>query len=432
MSMIDLSKIPHLPGVYIIKDRYSKIIYIGKAKDLNKRVKSYFSKNADDNFKTRNIKLFAFKIDFIICDSEREALIIERRLISLHKPVFNVMWKDSKSYPYVVITDEDFPRLLITRKSNIAGKYFGPYPHSDVVKKLIEKLTDNGFIRLRRCNYNFSIKKPLDEKKRNRCLYYHTMQCPAPCDSSRISLKEYVKYVKRVNDFFSMKHLSLIKDFERKMKQHSERLEFEKAKEYHNFIEAVNHIYERVSVNETRIDEIERKYDFTTLVVRIKEKLRLRNIPYHIESFDVSNIMNKYIVGASVCFINGIKNHSHYRRFKSRFKPNEKGGNDYAVMYEIVKRRYDDERNYPDLVLIDGGKGQLMSAVKAFRDLGIKKTDIISIAKSEELIFTENSKNPIILPKDSAELLFIMSIRDETHRFALSYHRKLRDSHFAL
>lgn len=430
--MISLDKIPHLPGVYIIKDRYSKIIYIGKAKDLNKRVRSYFSKNADSNIKTRNIKLFAFKIDFIICDSEREALVIERKLISLYKPIFNVMWKDSKSYPYVVITNEDYPRLLITRKQNIKGKYFGPYPHSDVVKKLIEKLRDIGFIKLRKCNYNFSIENPLDEKKRERCVYYHTMQCPAPCNPERIDISEYKRYVKTVKDFFSMKHSSLINEFEKKMKEHSEKLEFEKAKEYRDFIEAINHIYERVSINETKIEDIEKKHNFTSILISIKEKLELKNIPYHIESFDVSNIMNKYIVGASVCFINGIKNHSHYRRFKSRFEPQKAGSNDYAVMHEIVKRRYDEEKDYPDLVLIDGGKGQLESAIKAFRELGIKKTDIISIAKEEEIIFTENSKNPIILPKDSPELLFIMSIRDETHRFAVSYHRKLRDSHFML
>ncbi|MGC8866865.1 MAG: GIY-YIG nuclease family protein [Elusimicrobiales bacterium] len=428
----ELDRIPHLPGVYIIKDRFSKIIYIGKAKDLRKRIRTYFLKNADGNLKVRNIKLFAFKIDFIICDSEREALIIERRLISLYKPIFNVMWKDSKSYPYVVITHEDFPRLIITRKQNIQGRYFGPYPHSDMVKKLIEKLRDIGFVRIRRCNYNFSLKKPLDENRRNRCIYYHTMQCPAPCDFSRITISEYKRHVRTAKDFFSMKHSSLIKDFEKMMKKHSEKLEFERAREYRDFIKAINHIYERVSVNETRLEDVEKKSELTSLLISIKENLKLKNIPYHIESFDVSNIMNKYIVGASVCFINGVKNHSHYRRFKSRFKPLKIGGNDYAVIYEIVKRRYDDEKDCPDLVLIDGGKGQLEMAVKALRELGIKKTDVISIAKSEEIIFSQNLKQPIRLPKDCKQLLFIMKIRDETHRFAISYHRKLRESHFIL
>lgn len=428
--MIDLSKIPPLPGVYIIKDRYSKIIYIGKAKNLRKRVKSYFSKSADLNFKTRNIKLFAFSIDFIICDSEREALIVERKLISVNKPVFNVMWKDSKTYPYVVLTDEDFPRLVVTRKGNLKGSYFGPYPHSDIIKRLIERLSDIKFINLRKCNYEFSVENPLPESKKQKCIYYHTMQCPAPCDANRITRKDYMKLVNRVKKFFLMRHLSLIREFDKKMKQHSDRLEFEKAKEYRDFINAINHIYERVSVNERDIKDIEKKFNFTELLLDIKEKLALKNIPYHIESFDVSNLFNKYIVGVCVCYINGFKNHSHYRRFKSRLESFKNSGDDFQVIYEIVKRRYDDEKDIPDLIIVDGGKGQLNSALKALREAGINRSDLIAIAKEEEKIYTLNSDEAIILKKDSPELVFITAVRDETHRFAITYHRKLRDSNF--
>lgn len=425
--MIDLSKIPPLSGVYIIKDRFGRIIYIGKAKNLRKRVSSYFSKKADTNYKTKNIKFFAFSIDFIISDGEREALIIERRLIAIHKPIFNVMWKDSKSYPFVVITKEDFPRLIITRKKNLVGSYYGPYPHIEIVKKLIEKLTNIGFINLRKCKYNFSLSNPLDIKKRQRCIYYHTKQCPAPCDGSRISFNDYKKNVLRVKKFFSFKHSSLIKEFEKEMKKHSENLEFEKAKEYRDFIEAINHIYERVSINETSIEDIERKYDFTKLLVSLKEKLFLKNIPYHIESFDVSNIMNKYICGVSVCFLNGVKNHEHYKKFKARFVPQKHGGNDYAVMEEIVSRRYKSKEDLPHLIIIDGGKGQLEAANKALSKIGFDNCDLIAIAKENELIYKLDMKEPIRLDKNSGELLFLTSIRDETHRFAISYHRKLRD-----
>jgi len=182
MNIQNLNKIPHLPGVYIFKDRYDKVIYIGKAKDLKKRVSSYFSGKSDSSYKISGIRLLSFKIDFIICDSEREALIAERRLISEFKPFFNVLWKDSKRYPYIVITKEDFPRLLITRNIEIKGKYFGPYPKTDMIKKLIDKLRDIKIINLRFCNYEFSLAKPLDRKKIDRCVYYHTRQCPSPCD----------------------------------------------------------------------------------------------------------------------------------------------------------------------------------------------------------------------------------------------------------
>lgn len=430
--MIDLNLIPKVPGVYIIKDRLGRIIYIGKARNLRNRVKSYFSKNSQENYKTQTIRLFASKIEFITADSEREALIIERRLISLHKPIFNVMWKDSKSYPYLVITDEDFPRLILTRKKDIKGSYYGPYPSSNTVKKLIEKLRDVGLIKLRRCNYTFSSQKPLDAKKRDRCIYYHTMQCPAPCDKRRIDFNEYKRFVKIAKNFFSFKHLSLLNDFKKRMLYHASKLEYEKAKEYRDCIEAINHMYERVSVDETNLEELERRYDFTATLVGIKEKLGLKNIPYHIESFDVSNVMNKYICGVCVCFINGNKNTTHYRRFKAKFNPTKSGGDDYAVMYEIVKRRYDDEKEFPDLIIIDGGIGQLNSAIKALSELKIKGVDVISIAKEKELIYTPISKEPVSLEKDSKELLLLLSIRDETHRFAVSYHRRLREIDFRI
>ncbi|MCX7641323.1 MAG: GIY-YIG nuclease family protein [Elusimicrobiales bacterium] len=430
--MINLSNIPSLPGVYIIKDKFGKIIYVGKSKNLKKRVRSYYSKNSADEYKIKNIKLFAFKIEFIICDSERESLVLERKLISIHNPIFNTMWKDSKTYPYVLITSEVFPRIIITRKKNISGNYYGPYPYLELVKKIVYKLRDIGFINLRRCNYEFSIKKPLDIKKRERCIYYHTFQCCAPCDEKRISKLEYNKIVSRVKKFFSLKHSSLIKEFEKRMKEYSQNLEFEKAKEYRDFIDAINHIYERVTVDEAKLEDIEKKYNLTSVLITLKEKLNLKKVPYHIESFDVSNIMNKYICGVCVCFINGVKNHYHYRKFKSRFIPNKFGGNDYAVMYEIVKRRFANEKDLPDLIIIDGGKGQLEVARKAVYDCGLKNIDIISIAKGNESIYTLNSEEVILLEPDSKELLFLISIRDETHRFAVNYHKKLRESHFIL
>ncbi|MBP7795591.1 MAG: GIY-YIG nuclease family protein [Elusimicrobiales bacterium] len=431
---VSLEKIPHLPGVYIIKDRFDKIIYIGKAKDLKNRVSSYFTKQAELAFKTSNIKLFASKIDFIICDSEREALIVERRLISEFKPFFNTIWKDSKTYPYVVITKEAFPRLIITRKKGLNGNYFGPYPKVEVVKNLIEKLFEIRLINLRRCKFNFSLKNPLSINKIEKCLYYHTGQCPAPCDSKRISQKDYMRYVKIASDFFKGKHSELIDDFNIKMIESSEKLDYENAIKYRDFIKAIEHIYERVSVNETNLDQIKSKLDFTETLLSLKNILGLKKIPYHIESFDISNLLNRWAVGSCVCFVNGQKNHTHYRHFRIKYIPQKGGGNDYQMIYEIVKRRIraaKESNELPDLLLIDGGKGQLAMAEKARKEENAD-IELISLAKENEEIYTLKSSTPFVLPRDSKELLFLMSVRDETHRFAITYHRKIRSKDFLI
>ena len=431
---IDINKIPELPGVYIIKDLYERIIYIGKSKNLKKRVGSYFVKKSDEDFKTASIKLLAFKMDFIICDSEREALIVERKLISEHSPFFNTLWKDSKTYPYIAITKEDFPRILITRSNKIKGSYFGPYPKSDITKKLIEKLSELKIINLRKCNHNFSIKKPLSKNIINKCIYYHTGQCVSPCDSEKISLSEYKKLVLNAKKFFQGEHYELMKYFKEKMKKSSKNLDFENAKIYRDAMRAIEHIYERVSVNERNLKEIELKANFTNTLISIKEKLELKKIPYHIESFDISNLYNRWAVGGMVCFVNGKKNHSHYRHFKIKSTV-DKGSNDYMMIQEIVKRRLmqciKNNEGFPDLLLIDGGRGQISMAFRAAKELKLD-IDIISIAKSNEEIYTLYKKEPYSFEKDSNELLFLRMVRDETHRFAIGYHRKLRAKEFLI
>lgn len=430
MSEINLNEIPHLPGVYIIRDRFRNIIYIGKAKDLNNRVKSYFTDSSDLSFKISNIKMLAHKIDFVICDSEREALILERELIKKEQPFFNVMWKDSKSYPYIKITNEDFPRIFLTRKKlDDKAYYFGPYPKVEIVRKLLENLDKIKLFNLRKCKYSFDRKNPLDRKKMEKCIYYHTYQCPAPCDTLRISYKEYRKLVKIAVDFLKGKYTKLKKQFEKEMKKYSDSMEYEKAMMYRDFIKSIEHIYERVSFNQLTVDEIKRKLDTTSILLKLKNVLNLKRIPYHIEAFDVSNLFNKYSVATSVCFINGKKNTSHYRYFKMRFVPDKKGGNDFAMIYEAVKRRLNQilnsGENIPDLILIDGGKGQLAMAEKVLKELKIK-TDLISLAKENEEIYIPGKSKPVVLDKSSDELLYLIRIRDEVHRFSVSYHRKLR------
>lgn len=430
--MRKLADLPNLPGVYIMKDRYGRVIYVGKAKNLKKRVSSYFV-GLDRGFKVESLRFLIDKIEYIICDSEKEALIIERKLISEFKPFFNVLWKDSKTYPYIVLTKEDFPRILITRKKEIDGIYFGPYPKTDFIKRLIEHLEDIGFSRLRKCKYNFSIKNKLQEKYKNKCLYYHTEQCLKPCDN--MDKKKYYKNVRLIIDFLKGRHKKLLDMFEKKMRDASQNYEYEQALRYRDFIYAINHIYEKITFNETDYESLKSKIDTTQMLINLKNILNLSKIPYHIESFDISNILNKWICGSSVCFINGTKNHSHYRHYKIRFNDLKGiGGNDYEMIYEIVKRRIlraKEENCIPDLLLIDGGKGQLNMAKKALDELGVK-IDVISLAKKNEEIYLVGLQSPIVLDKDLKELLFLMSIRDETHRFAIGYHRRLRSKEFLL
>ncbi|MEF3280806.1 MAG: GIY-YIG nuclease family protein [Elusimicrobiota bacterium] len=433
MRKINLSDIPHLPGVYIMKDIHGRIIYIGKAKDLRKRVGSYFGEGSK-NFKAFNISLFIHRIDFIISNSEKEALLLERKLIGDIKPFFNTVWKDSKSYSYLAITKEDFPRIFFTRNRKINAYYFGPYPKLEIVRRFVDELQSIGLINLRRCRYNFSFKKPLKRSQFEKCIYYHTKQCPAPCDELRISKKEYKKLVNRAIDLFNGRSKKLIAEFKSKMEKAVANLEYEKAIKYRDFIKAINHIYERVSLYKSDIWDIESKLNMTNTLIELKKILHLKKIPYHIESFDISNLYNKWAVGGSVCFINGEKNYEHYRRYKIRFDDLKDGGNDYKMIYEVVSRRLKKallEGEIPDLIIIDGGKGQLSMALKAADDIGVK-VDIVSIAKKNEEIYLPQSSNPIILPKDSKELLFLISIRDETHRFAVSYHRKLRSMDFLI
>lgn len=428
---MDLAHIPEVCGVYLFKDSSFSIIYVGKAKNLRKRVSQYFYKKALESWKTANLQLLTKEIDFIPCASEREALLIERYLINKYQPFFNVLWKDSKTYPYVKITKEDFPRLLLTRKKIEDGaKYFGPYPKVETIRNIFNSLKSIKLINLRRCNFSFSLEKPLSRQKMLHCVYYHTEQCPAPCDSQRISKKEYDKLVKRAISFFNGEHQKLILDLKKQMQEYSQKLEYEKAALCRDFIKSLEHISEKVLIREMDLKELSGRFEFVDISKILKENLSLSSFPSHIEAFDVSGIFGKYTVGASVCFVNGQPNQSHWRHYKIRYKNPHSGSDDFAMMYEIVYRRLkrikESGEKFPDLLLIDGGKGQLNMALKAAKDLSIQ-IDIISIAKGNEEIYSPKSKEPFVFEKDNPALNFLRRIRDEVHRFGITYHRKLRE-----
>ncbi|HAT72995.1 MAG TPA: excinuclease ABC subunit C [Elusimicrobia bacterium] len=427
---MDLSHLPATPGVYLMRDASGTVLYVGKAKDLRARVAQYFQKNPGDRrWKIPNLVALIRRIDYVAAASEREALLTERQLIYKLQPFFNEMWKDSKSYPYVEITREDFPRIFFTRKKlKDGGLYFGPFPKVEPVKKLLGHLSRIKFINLRRCRWDFSIAKPLDERKIKACLYFHTGQCTAPC-AGKISKAAYGALAGRVADFLKGDYKKLRASFKKKMAAASAGLAFEEAGMYRDFLNAFTHMEERVLVGKLEPDFIEKATGRTGSVTALKEALGLARPPAHIEAFDTSSLFGRQAVGSSVCFINGERNTAHYRHYRINFKNAPEGSNDFAMIEEIVGRRLAQlgkkGEPLPDLLVIDGGPGQLAAAMKAMAAVKVK-LPVISLAKCLEEIYSPLRARPLLLERAHPGLRLLQALRDEAHRFGVTYHRKLR------
>lgn len=419
-----LENIPKLPGVYIMRDGIGNIIYIGKAKSLRDRISSYF--NSDTESKATAIITAMRKIDYILCTSEREALIIERQLINKVQPYFNSMWKDDKSYPYIKFSvNEDFPRLILTRKKEKDGAlYFGPFPQIYYIKKLVRWLVK--LFKIRPCKLEFSENKLPDEKKVKSCMYYHTEMCYGPC-LGKITSADYKEKTKEIELFLNGKFKKLADEWESQMHELSSQMKFEEAKEVRDRLYALENMSERVMISEITKDDINESVQRADSISELKKVLGLRHMPAIIEGFDNSNIQGTNPVASMVRFTNGISDKKNYRRFKIKTVV---GPDDFASMREVVFRRYSGlirkNEKLPDLILIDGGKGQLNAAVSALEELQIK-TPVISLAKKNEEIFLPHKDKPLILSRHSPALQLLQSVRDEAHRFAVNYHRKLRE-----
>ncbi|MDR2426635.1 MAG: excinuclease ABC subunit UvrC [Endomicrobium sp.] len=406
-----------------MRDGIGNIIYIGKAISLKDRISSYF--HADINSKAAAIISAMRKIDYILCVSENEALIVERQLINKVKPYFNAMWKDDKSYPYIKLTNEDFPRLFITRKKlKDAALYFGPYPQAFYMKKLVRWLSK--LFKMRTCKLEFSEDKSPDEKKVKSCIYFHTEMCPGPC-MGKISSQKYKDSTKDIELFLNGKFKKLEDEWESKMYELSSKMEFEQAKELRDRIFAVRSMGERVMITKITKEDIEKSVERTDSISELKQVLGLKHMPVAIEGFDNSNMQGTNAVSSMVRFLNGLPDKKNYRRFKVKTVI---GADDFATMREVVLRRYSGliRRNekMPDLILIDGGKGQLEAAKSALDEMQLP-LPLISIAKRNEEIFMPHKDKPLILSRHSPALRLLQSVRDEAHRFAITYHRKLRE-----
>ena len=513
--------LPSKPGVYIMRDNTDTIIYIGKAKNLIKRVKSYFREKLDRP-KTQILMSHFDSLEYIVTNSEKEALILEATLIKKHRPRYNVQLKDDKRYPYVKITNEEFPRLVITRNITKNGVFYGPFTDVGSVKQTVKFL--KSLFKIRTC-------RNMD----GPCLNSQIDLCYAPC-SGNISREEYLEIINKIDLFFQGKYSTIVKNLKREMAEAANNEEFEKAAVIRDQITSIEEIMEKQFVDlvdddldqdviaiaqgenevvviimpirngkivgrddflmsssqydssseilfafiqqyygynrhvpkqillDEDIDDKElleewlsdlrgnkvhikvpqkgvklrlvkmasknaeiikhQKKSMENALIELKKYLKLEKIPHVIEGYDISNISGKFAVGSKVSFKEG----KPYKKRYKHFRMETPGPNDFAMMEELLTRRLKmiDSDPEPDLIVIDGGKGQLGMACGVLEELNLTHIPIIGLAKEFEEIYLPNSKRPIIIPKNNKALHLLQQVRDESHRFAITYHRKLR------
>jgi len=401
------SKIKHLPdrpGVYLMKDVQGSIIYIGKAASLKKRVSSHFRKSGQTAKQT--VMLSKIKdIDILMTSSEAEALILEAGLIKEYKPKYNVAIKDDKAYPMLKLTvKEHFPRLLICRrKKNDGAIYFGPYTSAGLLRKAMA---------LVRVLFPLRICKVMPK---STCLHYHLQQCLGPC-AGKIDAAGYKKIVDNLCLFLKGQKKTLIKIISQQMKEATQREDYEQAANLRDQMSSLSTLGTAPIQPFDRINALE----------QLKQILRLKRLPSLIEGYDISNIYGSEAVGSLVRFKQAHPVKSEYRRFKIK---TVEGIDDYAMLREVIKRRYTGSLTktlkYPDLILIDGGKAHRQVVAEQLRRLHIH-IPVISIAKQFEYIYVEWKSEPLVLSQRCLALMLLIRVRDQAHRFAISYHRSLR------
>lgn len=542
-----LKLLPSDPGVYLLKDAEGQVLYVGKAVVLKNRVRSYFQAPERLAPKVRAMMRHVADLEYIVTSTEVEALILEATLIKQMKPHYNIRLKDDKAYPYLRLTwEEDFPRLLIARKAGHDGsRYFGPYPRAQAVRDTIRLLRKI-----------FPIRNCTNQKFKNAarpCLEYHIGHCQAPCQDL-VSKASYRQMMEQVEQFLEGRADEVERDLVKKMNEAAENLEFERAAELRNQVQAIREVREPQKVaagTERELDAIAWAVDGDEAIVQVfrvrkgrltgrealtlsgvegsgeaalaeafltqyyanaqeippeiliqampdnagqmgdwlREKrggaagirvpqrgekaqllamvrknaemardegrrrqerqdahvqegllglqhaLGLRGIPHRMECYDISNTQGTESVASMVVFRDGRPDKSQYRRFKIK---TVEGPNDFASMYEVIGRRFrhrelaEDNPNLkrfaetPDLVIIDGGRGQLGYAARAMREVGVGGIAVFGLAKQHEWLFEPESPTPIILDRDSEALKMLQHIRDEAHRFAITFHRQLR------
>lgn len=419
---------PRVPGVYLMKDPDGRVLYVGKAKDLRARVSSYFQPSADLlNSRGPDICRMVEQVvdvDFIECDSEVDALLKESRLIKDIQPPHNAMLKDDKSFPYLEITiGDDFPGVFVTRTPRLKGtKLFGPFTSPAGLRDAVNAL--QRVFKFRTCE--LEIREGDDSRRFFRpCLLHAINQCTAPC-AALISREDYRKDIDRLRKLLGTKRSVLLRQMRGEMEAASAALRFEEAAVLRDRIKAI----ESLSLSGDVAEDVQPEVfyiDPSAGLDRLAELLSLPDRPRCLEAIDIAHLQGEETVGSLVCFIDGRPFKAGYRRFRIR---TVEGVDDYAAIREVVSRRYRHaaagEELYPDVILIDGGLGQLHAAQSVFGEMGIQPPMVISLAKREEEIYAQARSAPIRLSRNNPALRLLQSMRDEAHRFAQHYHHMLR------
>ena len=411
------------PGIYIMHDSKGNEIYVGKAKNLRRRVSSYFQKR-DRQYKDLALVENIADFEYVETDSELEAFLLESRLIKDLQPRYNVLLKNNDAYPFIEITwDEDFPRIRTAwRKENPGSRYYGPFVGAGDIKGAIAIL--QRVFRFRSCQRAIDSDNPRHFRQRG-CLNYHLKRCAGVC-CGRISKEEYRRRVSGVCRFLSGQKKDLIEDLRKEMEKAASELRFEDAAALRDQVDSLMTLNQHPGIDES-LAPLNPQTEPEKGLEALKDALGLDFLPKRIEGIDIANLMGKEVVGSLVSFLDGVPFKDGYRRY--RIKTVE-GQDDFASIAEVVRRRYGkmaaNGEELPDIILIDGGKGQLGAAATAMLEVGAKPKVLMSLAKQEETPFLAGRSEPLPLSRRNAGLKLLMHVRDESHRFAQHYHHILR------
>jgi excinuclease ABC subunit C len=415
---------PQTPGVYLMKDGAGRVIYIGKAKNLRSRAGSYFLKAAAEDSRTAKLVPEIRDIDYIDAESEIDALLMEARLIKDVLPKFNRDLRDDKSFPYLeIFTHEDFPRVRFTREPKSRGtKLYGPFANPRGLRGAIQVLQK--VFKFRTCSLDIDETDPRWRWFRP-CLLASIAQCTAPCNL-RISKEEYRKDIHRLQRFLEGGRNTLLREMREEMAEAAKQLHFEEAARLRDEIGMIESLDDRGEL-ETHVQPEVFPIDPKRGLAGLQKVLRLTQRPRTIEGIDIAHTAGTETVASVVQFIDGLPFKPGYKRMRIH---GVQGPDDVASIHEAVLRRFQhlerEGETRPDILLIDGGKGQLNAALAALASLGINSQLVVSLAKREELVFQQGGDEPLHLSRHSYGLRLLQYVRDEAHRFAQHYHHMLR------
>ncbi len=424
-----ISQFPTSPGVYLFKDNTGVVLYVGKAKSLRNRVASYFQPSADLD-RTRNERIermvrdLVADVDVLECESEVDALLRESRLIKDIRPKFNAAQKDQKTYPYLqVTTREDFPRVCITREPASKNvRLYGPFVSPSDLRAALPMM--QRVFKFRTCKLDIDADDDTRERFRP-CILHSIRQCTAPC-AARVGKQDYARQIQHLRQFLESKGTQLKRELNQQMQQAAKDLEFERAAELRDELKALEGLQKRGLVHEHAQPEAF-TMDRRAGMERLGKLLDTEAVPRTIEGIDIAHLDGGELCGSSVSFIDGKPFKSGYRRYKIR---TVEGNDDFASIREVVWRRYKyagmNAELFPDIILIDGGRGQLSAAYSAFDELEFTPPRLLSLAKKNEEVFVHGRDKPLKLSRHDPALRILQSVRDEAHRFVQHYHHILR------